>query len=126
MLSDDGPPDGVLQTTVRSLTPRSASASRQSVGHACGGPKLWTSSVAPSWTSETASSAVSQRRVVGMAGAHPTIARGRARRDAADPIRQRRAQRVNPLEADLSGYGSCFLSAGTGKIASTSELYSVR
>ena len=64
------------------LTPRSASASRQSVGHACGGPKLWTSSVAPSCTSETASSAVSQRRVMGMAGAHPTIARGRARRVA--------------------------------------------
>ena len=32
-----GPPAGVLQMMVRSLTPRSTSASRQSVGHACGG-----------------------------------------------------------------------------------------
>ena len=33
---------------VRSLIPRSASASRQSVGHACGGPKLCTRTDAPS------------------------------------------------------------------------------
>jgi len=52
-LSEVGPPAGVLQTIVRSRTPRSASARRQSVGHACGGPKLWTRRVAPSGTSAT-------------------------------------------------------------------------
>src|SRR5450759_3498500 len=55
MLSEVGPTAGLLVITVRSFTPRSAIASRQSVGHACGGPKLCTNSVAPSRTSATVS-----------------------------------------------------------------------
>src|SRR5574337_1968277 len=68
MLSDVGPPAGVLQMIVRIFTPRSASASKQSVGHACGGPKLWTRIDAPSGMSATAARAVAQTRLVAMAG----------------------------------------------------------
>src|ERR1043166_2200945 len=68
MLSEVGPPAGGLQTIVRSCTPRAASARRQSVGHACGGPKLWTRIEAPSPMSATASAALVQICLVGIRG----------------------------------------------------------
>ncbi len=65
--TDVGPAAVELQTTVRSRTFRSCNARSRSVGHACGGPKEWTSSMSPSRTSATASSAVSQIRFVAIA-----------------------------------------------------------